>query len=278
MKCNNCGTEIPSQSRFCPSCGRPVSVAAAREVTSSAPRKPLGLWAAIVGLCIAVAALAAFILASRGNKVTQATPVPSPQQAPVLNAPQVPSAPQPNVLNTDVQKPKTEEPKKEVPPEVLAYLEHLKKVEKMRQDVTAQELNNLVAKAPELIAKAYGLDEDVDESSAPKALSNQASQFSKEWQQIAQYFVSVPAPEPCGQLARSYYDALGEFIRFMNTFQGAVNSTDLAKLKDLKRSQVSVDQKLTAADTELSNVCRKFGIDKSFSIVSDTGQTPITGF
>ncbi|HUV05402.1 MAG TPA: zinc ribbon domain-containing protein [Armatimonadota bacterium] len=281
MRCTKCGQEVPSESRFCLSCGQPISTAYPDVPTSELPKKRIGIWAVLAGLCI-VAALAVFLaLKPWGGKVTQVAPVESPQHAPVVRVPPLPGAPQPSVLKTDVKNPPLDIKKQEKPAppaDVVAYLEHLKRVEKMRQDVTAKELNDLVAKAPDLIAKAFPFDEDFEESTAPRELTGQASRYTQEWQQISAYFLSARPPGACAVLAGKYYDAMREFIVFMGKFQEATNKLDLAKLKDIKRDQVSVDERLDASDQELGRVCDQYGIEKSFAIRSDTGQTPITGF
>ena len=281
VKCDKCGQEVPSESKFCLSCGQPVSAARADLQPSGLPRRRLGIAAAVAGLCIVAAAATVLALKPWGGKVTQVEPVPNPQHAPVVKAPTLPNPPQPSVLDTDVKNPPLNLKKEEKPgppADVIAYLEHLKRVEKLRQDVTAKELNDLVAKAPDLIAKAFPFDENFEESATPREMSGEASRFTQEWQQISAYFLSVRPPEACASLAGKYYDALREFIMFMGRFQEATNKLDVAKLKDIKRDQVSVDQKLSSADQELAQVCNQIGMEKTFTIQSDTGQTPITGF
>lgn len=280
MKCSKCGGEIPAESRFCLSCGEIVSESPRQTPAAQPPKKRTALWAGLAGLVL-VAVVVVIALGMRGSRVAEVSPVPAPQQAPVVNVPGMPSAPQPSVLDTDVEKPPLDlkkDEKPEPPAEVIAYLEHLKKVEKARQDITAKELNDLVAMAPELIAKAYPLDGNFDESQAPKELSKQVSRYTQEWQQIAQYFVSVRPPDACADLAGKYYDALRDFVGFMGRFQESISKQDLAGLQQMKKDHVSVDQKLSAADNALAQVCNRFGIEKSFRIQSDTGQTPLMGF
>ena len=278
MKCSKCDSEIPSQSKFCLTCGEPVVLNRTTNV-SEAPenkKKKIGFWAAITGLVIVVIILA---LKLHGMMVAQSTPVPNPQQAPVVNVPPLPGGPQPSVLNTDVQNPPLKPDEKPQPPaDVVAYLEHLSRVEKMRQDVCAKELNDLIAQAPQIIAKAFSFDENFEEPDSAGELSGKASQYAREWQQISAYFLTVRPPEACNALAGKYYDSLREFIVFMNAFQYAASKTDLAKLKQIQRDQTSIDEKLTAADQELASVCNKYGIQKSFSIQADTGKTPLLGF
>ena len=276
VKCSKCGNEIPSQSKFCLTCGESIISNRTTNI-SEAPesrKKKTGLWAAITGLAIVAIILA---LKLHGMRVMQATPVPNPQQTPVVNAVPIPGGPQPNVLDTNVEKTPIEKP--QPPADVVAYIEHLKKVEKFRQDVCARELNDLIATAPEMIAKAFSFDEDIDdEKSGTSEMAGKAGQYSKEWQQIGAYFLSIKPPQTCAALAGKYYDSLREFIIFMNGIQDAVGKTDVAKLKQIQRDQVSVDQKLISADQELAQVCNQYGIEKSFSIQADSSKTPILGF
>lgn len=279
MKCSKCGTQILPTSRFCQACGQPVASANTEGVAES-PRRSIGLWAALAGLCVVVAIILV-ILKPWSGKVTQAARVQSPQQVPVVRSPSIPSPSQPNVLNTEVRNTPIESDKSEKPEppaDVVAYLDHLSKVEKMRQDIAAKELNELLAGAADIIAKAFPFDENFDESSAPKDLSMKAEQFSREWQNVSAYFLQVQSPPACNTLAGNYYDALRQFITFMNSFQDAAARADLAKLKEIRRDQVRVDEKLSAADQELERVCKQFDIPKRFSIKSDTGQTPLLGF
>lgn len=279
VKCSKCGAEISPTSRFCQACGQPVASADTQGAVEF-PKRPVGVWAALTGLCIVVAIIL-IILKPWSGKVTQATRIQSPQQVPIVRSPSIQSPSQPNILNTEVRNTPVEptnSEKPEPPADVVAYLDHLSKVEKMRQDITAKELNDLVEGAANIIAKAFPFDEDFDESSAPKDLSAKAEQFSKEWQNVSTYFLQVQPPPACHTLAGNYYDALREFITFMNSFQDAAGRADLAKLKEIKRDQVRIDQKLSAADQELERVCKQFDIPKQFSIKSDTGQTPLLGF
>ena len=275
MKCDRCGQEISAEADTCPKCGQ--TVVESKKPSSRQSKRNIGILASLVGLVV-VAVAVLLIFKPWKSKIIEVTPVPSPQQTPIVKAPSLPPTSQPDILESKARSTPTEVNKQAPPPEVVAYLDHLSKVEKMRQDVTAKELNDLVAGAKDIIAKAFPFDEDVDESSATRELSAKAAQFSKEWQQISAYFLQVQPPPACSTLAGKYYDALREFITFMTAFQDATMQSDVSKLKDIRRDQVSVDQKFLEADEELTRVCKQFEIEKTFSIRADTGQTPLVGF
>lgn len=280
MKCSKCGTDTPSEARFCAGCGSPVS----REghstgVPVDGSRKNTGLLAAIAGLF--VVALIAVLLSMylKGQRVADMGPVKAPEQPPVLSGPSAPANPQPGVLQapqTEARQPE----KKEIPPEIIAYLDHLKKVEAMRQNVYSKELQAVVASASDAMMKALPFDWDKEgEIKKPTdELAKKSMDFSREWQQVSAYFLQVKAPADCGMLASKYYESLSTFISFMGKFQDAINKNDIAGLNAIKADAGTLDQKFNEADSELGKVCDKFGLEKSFKIRGDAGQTPVFGF
>lgn len=288
MKCPNCGNEIPSQSKFCLSCGKPVEGTRPVAPVQQPGNKGLKIGAIAAGL-ILVAVAAAAIYLIRGRGVTQATPVPNPNQSPVVNAPNVPNGPQANVLQTDVKKPpldanNPEKPK--APPEVVAYLDHLKKVEERRMALKTQEEGALLSIIPHLqvdpLKQMLDWTDNPDSNKEPgKDTEDKAKQMmdqlSRDWQQLAQFFQSVQAPDQCATLAAKYYDALRDVISTTNDVRSVLVNGDLDKAYAMRGKSGRIDDKLTAADQELGNVCGRFGLEKSFSIRSDTGMQPIMG-
>lgn len=276
MKCTKCGTEIPPGSRFCSGCGSPISSEVSGVVPAS--HKKSGTLAAIVGLAIVVIAAVLIAWYMKGQRVADVGPVDAPGQPGVLSGPNAPTNRQPGVLQTPKVEVKQPE-KKEVPKEVVEYLEHLKKVEEYRQQVYGKELAAVMASASDSIVKALPFDWDEEEPKKPTdELAQKSMDFTREWQQVSAYFLQVQAPPECAQLSQKYYDSLGTFIKFMGRFQDAVSKSDVPALKNIKADAGEVDKKLSDADGELGKVCNKFGIEKNFSIKGDSGQSPMFGF
>ncbi len=278
MKCSKCGTEIAPEARFCASCGLPVS-GEGGGTPSAGSRKKTGLVAAIAGL-FAVALIAVLLSAwLKGQRVADMGPTQAPGQPPVLSGPNAPANRGPGVLQApDIEAKQPE--KKEVPPEVVAYLEHLQKVEAMRQAVYSKELQAVMASASEAMMKALPFDWDQEgEIKKPgDELARKSMDFTREWQQVSAYFLQVKAPPDCGILASKYYDSLSTFISFMGKFQDAVGKNDIPALNGVKADAGTLDEKFNGADSELGKVCDKFGLEKSFKIRGDAGQTPVFGF
>lgn len=289
MKCARCGAEIPTQggTRFCPSCGAAVSLRRPESTGSaSMPKKKLTIWTVVASICIAGIILGAVVLAKRGGKVTQIPEVPPVKQPPVTQQTGLPEAKQPGVLKTDVEKPplsaKTPE-KNAPPPEVLAYLEHLKKVEEARvglKEKEEAELINMMVHIQldplkEVLSWSDTDTSNKNEEDPQQKAIREMSELSKEWQQLARFFVSVQPPEPCHNLATKYSEMLADVISSVGDIQDFLRKADVGTLVKMQGKSSRIDQKLSAADEELGKVCSQYGIEKSFSIQPDAGMSPL---
>lgn len=288
VKCSKCGSEIPSQSRFCLSCGQSMEASgAASPAPAPAPKKKTVLFGIIAGLLI-VAAIFAFAL--RGKGVTSATPVPNGNQTPVVNAPSPPNGPNADLLKTNVKNQPIDlnAPKKTPPPaDVVAYLAHLQKVEDLRMALKTQEEVALINIIPHLqvdpLKQVLDWSDNLEgnapaqEKTTEDKAKDEMKKLSADWQKLAAFFLSVPAPQACQSLATKYYDALRDVISTTGDLQAILISGDVGKAYTMQGKSSHIDDKLIAADQELGNICTQYGIDKSFSIKSDTGMAPVMG-
>ncbi len=284
MKCSKCGSEIPSQSKFCLSCGQ--AVGATGEMQSApAPagsRKPITAMAIIAGVIL----VAAIGFAYWRSNILKA-PRPGGNQTPVVKAPTSAGGPQADVLKTNVKNQPVDlnAPKKNPPPqEVVAYLDHLQKVEVARQDLQRREaaaMLTLMTKAQaanlEQWLKASDPDMKVDEAASTAEAKKLTGEMNTEWQKLCEFFLSVQAPEPCAALSGQYYDALRGVIGAFQQVNDKVANLDVGALYLMQGQTAKLDEKFTKTDTELSNVCTRFGIDKTFSVTSDGGMPNLVG-
>lgn len=288
VKCTKCGSEIPSQSKFCLSCGQPLATTGMP--VAPAPETPqkgspaLGILAGV--LVVILLAVGAVLLKGRG--VTQGS-IPNGRQTPVVKAPGLPTGPQADLLKSNVknQALNLNAPQKTPPPQdVVAYLDHLKKVEDQRMTLKTEEEAALLNIIPHL--QVDPLKEILDWSDNPEGskppekttedkAKEQMKDMSADWQKLAAFFISVPAPEPCKTLATKYYDALRDVISTTADLQAILVSGDVGRAYQMQGKSGRIDDKLIAADTELNDVCTRYSIDKNFSIQSDTGVSPLMG-
>lgn len=270
MKCAKCGAVIPSQSKFCLSCGEPVKSPVKESVPSATARKRSSFWAMLIALLLVASIATIIALKGRGDRVLDSANVSNPQQAPLLNAPNAPSVPQPGILQNQNLPVTPAEPKSGPPPEVVAYLEHIKKVEMYRRSMRLD-----LAPAFDMLKKAYSIrDEpgDDERQQTNQEITTGYSDYVSKWQQIVAYFNSVKAPSGCEQLSGAYGEALGNYSSVMIKIQYALVKNDLSTLMSLKGTvQANIDSSLRKADNELAAVCKNFGINKSFVIETDEG-------
>ncbi|MHB0999734.1 MAG: zinc ribbon domain-containing protein [Armatimonadota bacterium] len=268
MKCKKCGSAIPSQSKFCLSCGEPVQKPNNELKVPATPKKRSNLWTMLAALLI-VAALATIIaFKGRSERVMDISRVPSHRQTSVLNAPAAPDAPQPGILQGEGPRLVPAEPESGPPADVLAYLEHVKKVEMYRRSMRLD-----LTPAFDMLKKAYSIREepgDEERAETNQEISSGYSEYTLKWQQIVAYFNSVRAPESCRPLAGAYSDALGRYSSVMIKIQFCLEKKDLTGLTDLRGSaQSNVDSSLRKANEELVTICKYYGINRSFEIQTD---------
>ena len=193
-------------------------------------------------------------------------PAQNPPSAGVLEA-AAPNTPAPAVLKSEPAPP----PRKAGPPaEVVAYLEHVRRVEEYRQSMRLD-----LSPAMDMLTDVYSLRTETDEENASqtrRSINTGYTRYTSEWQRILTYFDSVRAPESCRLLAIAYGDALGKYSSIMMTIQRCLNNRDISTLMGLQgKAQKSVDSSLRKADAQVSAICRTYDIDKTFSVEPDEG-------
>ncbi|MHB1455995.1 MAG: zinc ribbon domain-containing protein [Armatimonadota bacterium] len=281
LKCVKCGSLIPEKSKFCMTCGEPVTVLKEKPMIERTPiRRKYSLIAMIAALLLVL--LIASLIAIKGkNDRLLSAENPNGIQSPLLKGSDVSGVPQPGILQANAPDQTgagllqgdtaTPPPQKTGPPaDVIAYLEHVKKVEQYRQTMRLD-----LSPAMEMLTDAYSLKTEFDDETAAQtrqSIDEGLSKYTLKWQQIVAYFNSVPAPESCRLLAGTYGDALSKYSSIMIKIQLALSKKDISSLMEMKgRAQKDVDTSLRSADAQVSSVCTAFGVAKTFSVEPDQG-------
>lgn len=307
MKCSQCGNEVPVQSKFCLNCGTPVSfdenvTSAVRPLARPEREVPptrknrLVIWAVIAGVALVALLGVAFAFMGR-EKVVQSPPPVNLRQAPVVSAPQVPNMSRPGVLNTEAPKtPNTPQ----APPEVLAYLEYLKRVDQKRLQMQDEDKAACIAaytaapsdelkNAMRMVDDAFG---DANETAKEKDTTRESEatklikQLPQQWSQLLSEFQRVTPPEACRNLAWKYSDALGSTVAaetnlliILSSVSDSSSQGDTQKamqsLQGMVGKSTHIDDKFDTADTELGSICKYYGLQKPFTISSDRGSSNI---
>ena len=262
-------------------CGEPIAARKEKQVMEKPPiRKKYRLIAIIAALLIV--AIIAFLMAlqNRGDKLLSAVNNEG-IHSPLLRSSGVAGAPQPGLLRADAPNPPATgvmqadpanpPPANEGPPaDVVAYLEHVKKVEQYRQTMRLD-----LSPAMEMLTDAYSLKTEFDDETVAQtrqSIDEGLSKYTLKWQQIVAYFNSVPAPESCRTLAGAYGDALSKYSSIMIRIQISLSKKDISTLMGMRgRAQKDVDTSLRNADVQVSALCKIYGISKTFSVEPDEG-------
>ncbi len=309
--CSQCGQEVSSAAKFCPNCaapltGNPSAPAPSAPLTAhrldSAARKSRSLLlpAAIVAVVVLAAALAVLAARSRQQASLVTSPPPTAITAPaVTNAPSLPPSTAPPLTNAPTQPPITgpavtnapDKPAPSLPPDVAAYLTFLQGIEQKRIA-----LNNDVSGANAMLGVAQGMqtqgtqgagsDADPDQSGASsnqdaakqntQKLSQGYSDYALKWQALIREFRTTPAPPACTQLAARYQTFLGDYTTVISKMQVALLNHDSSGLPDLSavsQVQAQVNTDGAQADSALSDLCARYGVQKPF-VIAPEGAAP----
>jgi len=182
-----------------------------------------------------------------------------------------------------------------MPADVEAWLKHLEKCEAMKVTISGDQMAEamvLMQKMQTLGAgmglmnpydQSQGGDEDKDPGTYAKG---KVMDFRPRWDQLLQFFNSVPPPEECKPLAADFNRALGEVPGMMGDIGDVLNdvttdpSAALQKANKIKGgSYGDIDRYFARADQKLSDICAKYEKNKWFNIKADVqGGSPLSMF
>ena len=293
--CPQCGHEVSSAARFCPNCAHPLGVAAPGPVgakinAAASGSRRLLIPALVTALIVLVLAL---VLAGRRQPSVLVAQTPTLAPAPsVLSAPAPPPASAPALTNAPVQ-PATSAPALTnaptppaavLPPDVAAYLTFLQGIEQRRMA-----LNNDLSGAMAMMTVAQGMQgaqtdpegggEDAGKQNTQK-LSQGYADYAIKWQTLIRDYRATPAPPACSLLSNSYLKYLSDYTTVITKLQVSLLNHDSSGLPDLSgvtQVQAQVDADGASADSELGNLCGRFGVGKQFSIGAESASPSLLG-
>ncbi len=284
--CSHCGKEIPSNAQFCSHCGArvggaeasaPNSVASSVETAVRATRRLL-----LPTALLAVATLAALvaILLSKPRPqapiVAAAPPPPPPAAAPLTAAPTVPLPAAPAVTSAPAP------PAPTLPADAAAYVKFLGEIETRRAA-----LENDLSGATTMMQTAHGMQgaaADDDPDGKNKATQSGVSKVNQgftdyvaKWQALTKDFRAQTPPQSCSLLANAYLAYLTDYAATISKLQVSLLNGDLGGAMGAQGAQKQVDADAAAADSQLSDLCARYGVPKPFSIGSGNGGSSVVG-
>jgi len=181
-----------------------------------------------------------------------------------------------------------------MPKDVLDWLKHLEETERRRKDLATSEIGPLMA---DIMRQSVGGgsnpmkslfgDEGPDVETPPtKGISESVDKIHSDWQDLDNFFQSVPPPSECAPIQAQYSKSLGETQAMMIELAGAITKANespdeaLSALKGMQgKSKGRIDTADQACDRLVQQICDKYKTRKWFSVASDIagGLTTLPG-
>lgn len=182
-----------------------------------------------------------------------------------------------------------------MPADVEAWLKHLEECEKRKVEIAGDQTAEAMVLIPKMqaLGAGMGMMDPIDQSSDNPGDKDPGSyakgkveDFRPRWDELIQFFNSVPPPEECKPLAADYERALGEVPGMMGDIGDVLNtvssdpSAALQKMKKIQGgSYGDIDRYFARSDQKLGTICQKYDHSKWFNIKTDvSGSTPLSAF
>lgn len=303
MYCQRCGIPCDQGQNFCPRCINAYYYAQASPTMAAAVRPQRKPYVVVTATLLVV--LSAGLFAARGGnfrKTASAEPGPhisiegSQPHAPALSAPSEANTPvalseqsstpiaSPNLVvqspatSPDLAKPAESEA---MPALTRAYLDHLSRIESMRQSLGRQEASNLTAMLTSLQganqADASSESGASGESGRAQQVANTTDAMTRGWAELQSQFAMVEPPADCTTLAQNYSSLLKETTLMMNEVLQLVGSGDpnavVGKLQSMQGTTSGrIDRFAASSEAELNLLCSKYKVLTWFHIAQDIGK------
>ncbi len=289
MKCSKCNAEIQTGSNFCPQCGatsdttsaQPLNPPPATQRTpeqskTNAPKTILVICGAVVLVAI-LALVLAFVLRKPERVVVTPEVAPVKPGPPITGTEVKPINPGPPITQAPTSPP-LELPKKQpAPPEVLEYLDFVRKVENSRVAMRDAQAAYLLKKyvsgnIGKLLADMIGqLASPEDPPPPTHAPMEDLKKVAAAWEQLIRIFDSREPPPQCRDLAGVYRTALGQYSNAMSSLFVAVIKGDIATAQRVGAMQDDLDKLLIRANEELAKIRSTYDIKADWAITPDKG-------
>lgn len=175
-----------------------------------------------------------------------------------------------------------------MPPEILAYLQHVERTEAMRVKIAREQLSSLMVDLTMVKGAGASLDALKDladpestgeEKPSPREhVGRSAAQKREDWNRLTDSFVAVSPPAECIKLRDDYNVALREtgamFGQVMDALEQASTSPEaaLTALQEMQNTSAPrIDQFAKDADRIIREICDKYLTRKWFDVTGDVG-------
>ncbi len=185
--------------------------------------------------------------------------------------------------------------RKQMPADVEAWLKHLEKCEREKVTISGDQMAEALVLMQKMQALGAGMgmmdpydqSQGGDEDKSPGDYAKgKVMDFRPRWQQLVDFFNSVPPPDECKPLAADFNRALSEVPGMMGDIGDVLNNVSNDPSKALQEanklkggSYGDIDRYFARADQKLSDICSKYDHNKWFNIKADvSGGSPLSMF
>jgi hypothetical protein len=176
---------------------------------------------------------------------------------------------------------------KHMPADVRDYLLHVERTEKMRRQMSMEQLGVAQKKLAEL-SVGGGMDalkslldngEETELKQPKDEVKEDMSYMREDWKQLLGFFNSKQPPTECSGLHSQYDESIGEMsseimdlIDIVNTAGENVSGT-VSKLESMKGRSKVIDASARRANQSVIDICRKYDVNPWFEISPDFGDS-----
>lgn len=294
MNCPRCAKALPPGAAFCMHCGQPIAAApgpAGAPLPAPATGKKTTLWAFLIAALMLIAVLGglfasgALTLGSKqrtGGELTASGSTPggglqAEGSTPGGNLGAMGTAPDPGLSS--------ERGKRIMPDDVRRWLEHLERIERLREEVSTDNLSAAIQMMTSLqlgdtlgnIEALLNAEESGTEPQSPAQTTRiDIESMERKWVDLENDYFSLRAPLECQPLANRYatvlqetrgmiLDIVKQIDRSTEDRQGALNA--LMGMRGKSGSRIGGPAR--DSDTMLYEICNKYDTRKWFSIRAD---------
>ena len=176
----------------------------------------------------------------------------------------------------------------EMPDDIYKWLEHLRKTEEKRVDITMGQLttaytekekSQLAGGVDALKDLLNGIDDPNSELHSPtEKLAGVLKKMHDDTMDLLKFFDSYPPPKECIPIRDAYDQSLNETAGQMGDIADHLASGDVEKLMKMEgKSAQGIDSAGAKTDRLVGEICDKYRKRRWFSIASDIKSSPIFG-
>ena len=269
MQCPKCGYEA-GDARFCAQCGTAFDSVLKPKRAYMPLVIAWGCGLALLGLLFATGALRL-----GGRSGDSALQVPGESQDVSLLKKGETGGPGLTVTG-EASPPKIAEEGIGMPDDVRKWLEHLKRVDGLREGYNNSFAMTLIGKITSLRPGTFLNEEDgaVDEAQRKAAAQGFTGDVDNFFAKLTEDFQSLPPPAECGPIASQYATVLLETRGMLGQISQAVENLDTRSLEAMQGTTFSrLDTKAQEANTLIDDICKKYQEPNKYAVFVDKGNS-----